>query len=114
MPRVVQPSGSGGKIRVCYPPRRKHGLIATWKWLAAEGMMLQKAAAELPVSHSNLVKWTTKWISNIDSLDKILKSRKKLTANGSLSQLESLEDALLCYIFELCKQGSPSTRSLLY
>ena len=71
----------------------------------AEGITLQKAVAELRVSHSNLVKWTAKGIGNIDSLDKILKSRKKSAANGTLGQLKLLEDALLHYIFKLCKQG---------
>jgi hypothetical protein len=71
MPCIVQPSGGDGKIRVRYTPRRKHGLIATSKWLVAEGMMLQKSAAELHVSHFNLVKWTAMGIGNIDSLNKI-------------------------------------------
>jgi hypothetical protein len=61
--------------------------------------------AELHVSHSNLVKWTAKGIGNFDSMDKILKFKKKLTGNGPLGQLKSLEDALLHYIFELRKQG---------
>ena len=68
-------------------------------------MTLQKAAAELRVSHSNLVKWTAKGIGDIDSLDKILKSNKKSTANGPLGQLKSLEHALLRYIFKLQEQG---------
>ena len=88
-----------------YTTCRKHGLIATSKWLVTESMTLRKAAVELHVSHSNLVKWTAKGIEDIDSLDKILKSRKKTTANGLLGQLKSLEDALLRYIFELRKQG---------
>ena len=54
-----------------YTVRRKHGLIAALKWLAAEGMTLEKAVVELRVSHchSNLVKWTAKGIGNIDSLE---------------------------------------------
>ena len=40
MPRVVQPGGGGGKIRVRYTVRRKHGLIAASKQLVAEGMTL--------------------------------------------------------------------------
>ena len=68
-------------------------------------MALQKATTELCVSHSNLVKWTVKGIGNINSLDKILKSKKKATHKGPLSQLKSLDDALLRYIFELRKQG---------
>ena len=82
MPCIAQPGGGGGKIRVCYTARRKHGILAAAKRLMAEGMMLRKATAELRVSHSNLVKWTAKGISDIDSLDKILKSKKKLTGNG--------------------------------
>ncbi len=105
MPRVIQPSGGGGKIRVRYTPHRKHGLIAASKRLVAEGMTLQKAMAELRVSHSNLAKWTAKGIGKIDSLDKILKFQKKSISNGPLSQLKSLEDTLLCYIFELREQG---------
>ena len=92
------------KIRVCYTTCRKHGILAAAKWLMAEGMRLQKAATELGVSHSNLVKWTAKGIGNINSLDKILKSKKKATHKGPLGQLKLLEDALLCYIFKLCKQ----------
>ncbi len=105
MPRVVQPGGGGRKTRVRYTARRKHGLIAASKRLVAEGMTLGKAAAELHVSHSNLMRWTAKGICNIDSLDKILKSKKKSTGDGPLGQLKSLEDALLCYIFELREQG---------
>ena len=106
MPSVVQPSGGGGKIRVRYTVCRKHGLIATSKRLVAEGMTLPKAAKELRLGHSNLVKWTAKGISNIDFLDKILlKSKKKATHKGWLCKLKSLEYALLCYIFELREQG---------
>ncbi len=68
---------------------------------------MQKAVAELCLSHSNLVKWTAKanGIGNIYSLDNILKSKKKATHKGPLSQLKLLEDALLHLIFELHKQG---------
>ncbi len=41
----------------------------------------------------------------MDSLEKILKSRKKEALTGPVSQLKLLEDALLRYIFELRKQG---------
>jgi hypothetical protein len=71
----------------------------------AEGMTLRKATAELHVSHSNLMKWTAKGIGDIDSLDKILKSKRKTTHKGPLGQLKSMEDALLRYIFELHEQG---------
>ena len=105
MPCIVQPGGGGGNIHVRYTARRKHGILDAAKWLMAEGMTLQKATAELRVSHSNLVKWTAKGIGDIDSLDKILKSKRKATHKGPLGQLKLLEDALLRYIFELRKQG---------
>ena len=64
-------------------------------------MMLQKAAAELRVSATNISKWAAQGIGKIDSLDKILKSRKKVALTGPISQLKLLEDA----IFELREQG---------
>ena len=67
--------------------------------------MLLMAVAELGVSHSNLVKWTAKGIGDINSLDKILKSKKKATHKGPFGQLKLLEDTLLHYIFELREQG---------
>ena len=54
MPRVVQPSGSGGKMRVRYTARRKHGLVATLKRTMEEGKTLRAVAAELRVSVANL------------------------------------------------------------
>ncbi len=47
MPRVIQPSGGGGKMRVRYTARRKRGIIATSKRIMAEGMTLHAAASEL-------------------------------------------------------------------
>ena len=78
MPCIVQPGGGGGKIRLRYTARRKHGILAAAKWLVAEGMTLRKAAAELCVSYSNLVKWTEKGIGNINSLDKILNVQEEV------------------------------------
>ena len=102
MPHVVQPGGGGGKFRVRYTVRRKHNILAAVKQLImTEGMTLQKVAAELCVSHPNLMKWTVKGIGNINSLDKIIKSKRKAPHRGLLGQLKLLEDALLWYIFEL-------------
>ena len=50
MPRVLQPGGGGGKMRVRYTARRKRGLVATSKRMIAEGMTLRAAAEELRVS----------------------------------------------------------------
>ena len=44
MPRVIQPGGGGGKMRVRYTGRRKHGLVATAKrMMAEEGKTLRAA-----------------------------------------------------------------------
>jgi len=47
MPRVIQPSGGGGKMRVRYTARRKRGLVAASKRMQAEGMTLRATASEL-------------------------------------------------------------------
>ena len=65
MPRVIQPSGGGGKIRVRYTPHRKHGLIAASKRLVAEGMSLRNAAADLRGSATNLSKWVMQGAKSI-------------------------------------------------
>ena len=44
MPRIIQPGGDGGKMRMHYTARRKRGLIATLKRMMAEGMTLHAAA----------------------------------------------------------------------
>ncbi len=75
MPRVLQPSGGGGKMRVRYTVRRKRGLVATLKRMIAEGMTLRAGAAaeELRVSVANLSRWTSQGMGEIDRLDKILR-----------------------------------------
>jgi hypothetical protein len=50
MPRVIQPGGGGGKMRVRYTARRKRGLVAASKRMQAEGMTLRAAASELRVT----------------------------------------------------------------
>ena len=47
MPRVIQPGGGGGKMRVRYTARRKRGLVAASKRMQVEGMTL----GELPVTN---------------------------------------------------------------
>ena len=59
MPRIIQPGGGGGKMRVRYTARRKHGLVAALKRMQAEGMTLRAAASELRVSVANLSKWAS-------------------------------------------------------
>jgi hypothetical protein len=50
MPRVIQPGGGGGKMRVRYTARRKRGLDAASKRMMAEGKTLRAAASELRVT----------------------------------------------------------------
>jgi hypothetical protein len=52
MPRVIQPGGGGGKMRVRYTARRKRGLVAALKrmMVMAEGKTLRAAASELRVT----------------------------------------------------------------
>jgi len=54
MPRVLQPGGGGGKMRVRYTSRRKRGLVAASKRMQAEGMTLRAVATELRVSAANV------------------------------------------------------------
>ena len=73
MPRVVQPGGGGGKMRVRYTARRKRGLVAASKRMMAEGKSLRAAADELRVSAANLSKWASQGMGEIDRVDKILR-----------------------------------------
>ena len=50
MPRIIQPGGGGGMMRVRYTARRKRGLIATLKRMMVEGMTLCAAVSELRVT----------------------------------------------------------------
>jgi len=99
MPRVVQPGGGDGKMRVCYTARRKRGLVATAKHMQAEGMTLRAAAEELCVSVANLSRWVLQGMGAIDRLDKILRSKNKAALTGPSNQLKAIEDELLRYIF---------------
>ena len=105
MPRVIQPGGGGGKIRVRYTACRKRGLVAALRCMQAEGKSLRAAALELRVGAANLSKWVSQGVGNIDRLDKILRSKKKATLPGPASQMKAIEGALLHYIFEYREQG---------
>jgi hypothetical protein len=88
MPRVIQPGGGGGKMRVRYTARKKRGLVATSKRMMAEGMMLRAALSELCVSIANISWWTLQGMGEIDCLDKILRSKKKAALTGPLQPVE--------------------------
>ena len=71
MPRVIQPSGSGGEMRMRYTAHRKRGLVAALKNMQAEGMTLRA----LRVSVANLSRWALQGVGKIDHLDKIHMSK---------------------------------------
>ena len=105
MPCIVQLSGDGEKMCMCYTTRKKCGLIAAAKRMQAEGRPMRDAAAELRVSSANLLRWARQGYSEIDHLDKILRSKKKTALTGPVSQLKMIEGALLHYNFKLHEQG---------
>jgi len=104
MPRVLQPGGGGGKMRVRYTVRRKRSLVATSKRMIVEGMTLRAAAEELRVSVANLSRWTLQGMGEIYRLEKILRSKKRAAHTGPSGQLKAIEDELLRYIFKQREQ----------
>ncbi len=105
MPRVVQPVGGRGGIRVRYPARRKLALLATAKHLQGEGRLLRSATDELHVSVANLSRWVVQKIDKVDPMDSLFTKKKKAVHPGPFSQLMAIQEPLLRYIFELHKQG---------
>jgi len=63
MPRVIQPGGGGGKMRMRYTRHRKRGLVAASKRMQAE-MLLHATASDLCVSVANLLKWASQGFQN--------------------------------------------------
>ena len=63
MPRVIQPGGGGGKMRMRYTTHRKRGLVAASKRMQAE-MLLRATASDLRVSVANLLKWASQGFQN--------------------------------------------------
>ena len=107
MPCVIKPGGSGGRICVCYTARRKHALLATARHFQGEERLLQSVVDKLHVSIANLFRWAVQKINkiNINPLDTLFKKMKKVANPGLLSQLMAIKEPLLCYIFQLRKQG---------
>ena len=94
---------------VRYTARRKLGLLLT----AAERlqhekrMTVRKAAEELIVAHSLIVKWKKQQLAGGGAcpIMAMIKSNKKAAHAGLLGQLKSIEQDLLCTIFEYREQG---------
>ncbi len=90
---------------MCYTARRKLALLAGARHLQGEGRLLQSAADKLCVSIANLSRWAVQKIDKIDPVDALFTKKKKAAHPGLLSQLMAIEEPLLCYMFELRKQG---------
>ena len=106
MPRVVQPGGLSGKMRVRYTDRRRLSLLASAKRIMEEeGVSLRRAAEQLKVAHSLFVKWEKQRAANPDPILAMIKKRCKAHHPGPTSQLKPIEVHLLRYIFEHREQG---------
>ena len=70
-------------------------------------MTIQRAAEELLVSHSLLVRWRKQRRAGggNDPIIAMIKSKKKASHAGPLGQLKSIESDLLRVIFEHREQG---------
>ncbi len=89
-----------------YTARRKLALLTMAKRLRdEEGISLRKSAERVQVSAGLLVKWEERFSLDNDPIEALLKTKKKSIHPGPLGQLKPLEEALLKYIFEKCKQG---------
>ena len=110
MPRLVQPGGLSGKMRVRYTARRKLALLASVKRvMEEEGLTLRMAAERLRVAHSLFVKWEAQRSADGDPILAMLKSKRKANHPGPIGQLKPIEGALLRYIFEQREQGMAVT-----
>jgi len=98
MPRVLQPGGLSGKMRVRYTDRRRLSLLASAKRIMEEeGVSLRRAAERLKVAHSLLVKWEKQRATAPDPIMAMMKRRSKANHPGPIGQLKPIEVALLCY-----------------
>jgi hypothetical protein len=105
MPHLVQPGGVLRRIRVQYTARRKLALLTMAKHLQdEEGIFLCKSTERVQVSALLLTRWVDLFILGNDPIKALLKTKKKSIHPGPLGLLKPLEEALLRYIFEQCKQ----------
>ncbi len=97
-------------MRMRYTTRRKLGLLTAAERLQCEKeMTFRKAAEELLVAHSLIliVKWKKQQRvgGGACPIMAMIKSKKKAAHAGPLGQLKSIEQDLLCTIFEYREQG---------
>jgi hypothetical protein len=106
MPRLAQPGGALRRMCMRYTARRKMALLTMAKHLRdEEGISLRKSAEYVQVSAGLLVKWEERFCLGNDPIETLLKTKKKSIHPSPLGQLKPLEEALLKYILEKCKQG---------
>ena len=104
MPRVVQPGGKSGKIRVRYPARRKLAIISAVRRIMDEmKSSLREASSTIPIHHTLVAKWAKESAILLDAI----KSKKKSRHPGPDGQLRPIEDDLLRFIFKLREMGMP-------
>ena len=104
MPRVVQPGGKSGKIRVRYPARRKLAIVSVvQRIMEEEKCSLTKASATVPIHHTLITRWTKESAVLLAAI----KSKKKSRHPGPDGQLHNVEGLLLRFIFELREMGMP-------
>ena len=83
---------------------RKLGLLTAAERLQREeGMTIRRAAEEILLAHSLIVKWRKQRHTGggNDPILAMIKSKKKASHAGPLGQLKSIEPDLLHAIFEL-------------
>ncbi len=57
------------------------------------------------MSTANLSKWEKVGVGTMGPKDKLSKSKKMCLHPGPPGQLAAIDEPLLCYVFEQCKQG---------
>jgi hypothetical protein len=79
MPRVVQPGGLSGNMRVRYTARHKLALLALAKHIVEEeGVSMRRAAERLKVCHSLFVRWEKERAAEGDPILAMLKKSGRL------------------------------------
>jgi hypothetical protein len=105
MPHLAQPGGILRQMCMRYTARRKLALLTMMKHLQdEEGISLTKSAERVQVSASLISRWVKLFSLGNDPIKALLKTKKKSTHPGPLSQLKPLKEALLKYIFEQREQ----------
>ena len=113
MTKIVQPGGDSGQRRIRYTARRKYSLLATARHLRLGGKSLNRAAAELRVSASNLSKWEKVGVGSMDPKDQLFKSKKMCSHPGPPGQLATIDEPLPAMSSSSASRVSSSTRSRL-